>query len=263
MNGIIFDWHYLLGEFIGTFVLVLLGNGVCAVNNYKKMYGKSGGWLMIAVGWALAVLFGALIADACGAPGHLNPVVTITALLAIGMFAHLHAVLYFLMIAMQFAGAIFAQVVLNFLNWHHIKENDFSALKGSSCTGPTHRNAWVRNFSYEFIGTLLLLIVIFVVNVNNKLPYISISIVAIGLSLGAVTGYAINPARDLGPRLVYYAMTKLPAFRSSLIDEETKKIKAEYSADLKYGFLIPTLAPMTAAIVVGSGLLIKTLMSTM
>ncbi|TNK83560.1 aquaporin family protein [Mycoplasmopsis pullorum] len=251
----------LIGELLGTFALVLLGNGVVASVKFKNMFAANTrpNWVLITLAWGFAVFVGVIIANAFSTGAHLNPAVTVFATIkglkgtnAAGTVI-LKGVVY---IVAQFIGAALAQVTLNFLNWQHIKENDAELLKGSSCTGPSHRKAFAQNFGYEFIGTLVLLAFIlasgfgsnkmmiennnFGLDVLGPVP-VTFVVMAIGMSLGSVTGYAINPARDLAPRLVYFATTKL--FK--------KQIKNPVSPDFAYGLSVPVAAPLFAGVVMG------------
>lgn len=247
-----------LSELFGTFFLILLGNGVNASNSFKNMFAhKTGGnWVVIILGWGFAVMIGVLVALGISnfAGAQLNPAVTMFVLIsalqgATSSTAGLMVGIAIMNIVAQFLGAIFAQIILNIINWQHIKENNAAVLKGTSCTAPSHPGKWFNNMSYEFLGTVVLLVVILSVGrkLNNggsfqstMLPVV-LTVMAIGLSLGSATGYAINPARDLGPRLVYFATAKI--FKSKLIEP--------VPADFKYGLLVPGLMPMIGGIVVG------------
>ncbi|MEE3928136.1 MIP/aquaporin family protein [Mycoplasmopsis ciconiae] len=250
-----------LSELVGTFFLILLGNGVNASNSFKNMFAKKtgGNWVVIILGWGFAVMAGIIAALAISnfAGAHLNPAVTMFAFISAlvdkanvgttsGALLFGFAIVY---IIAQFLGAMIAQTLLNVMNWQHIKENELAVLKGTSCTGPSHRNAWFNNGLYEFMGTFVLLFIILAVSKNANaggsfqgtiLPVVFI-VMSIGLSLGSATGYAINPARDLGPRIIYFATAKLYG----------KKLINPVSADFTYGLLIPGLMPMLAGIVVG------------
>ncbi|APJ38166.1 MIP/aquaporin family protein [Mycoplasmopsis pullorum] len=242
----------LIGELLGTFALVLLGNGVVASVKFKNMFAANTrpNWVLITLAWGFAVFVGVIIANAFSTGAHLNPAVTVFLTIKglkgtdAAAAVILKGVVY---IVAQFIGAALAQVTLNFLNWQHIKENDAELLKGSSCTGPAHRKAFAQNFGYEFIGTVVLLasILAFAFGSNRldalgPIP-VTFVVMAIGMSLGSVTGYAINPARDLAPRLVYFATTKL--FK--------KQIKNPVSPDFAYGLSVPVAAPLFAGVVMG------------
>ncbi len=196
-----------LGEVIGTMLLVLLGDGVVANVVLSKTKGNSSGWIVIATAWALAVFVGAYsVAAVSGA--HLNPAVTIGLIVA-GKFDPASAPIY---IAGQFLGA-FIGAVLVFLHYYpHWSETQDPALKlAVFSTGPAVRNtAW--NLVSEIIGTFVLVFGILAIDGpvmdNGSFGALGIIPVAflvwvIGLSLGGTTGYAINPARDLGPRIAH------------------------------------------------------------
>ncbi|QZE12681.1 aquaporin family protein [Mycoplasma sp. Ms02] len=250
---------YILGELFGTAVLIIFGNGVVASASFKNMFAKNNrnNWVLITLAWGLAVLMGVITAVGIGAPtAYLNPAVAVFDFVAnvgkegvnVG-----HAVLSFVLLTLAtFVGAALGQAALNFINWRHIKENDAAVLKGSSCTGPSHRDAFVQNFSYELLGTLLLIGLIVLVgrNGNAATPElgfvghfgVTAIVMAIGMSLGSVTGYAINPARDLSPRLVFLATQKLFG----------KHIQNHTSADLSYGLSVPFAAPLLGGLIVGA-----------
>ena len=199
----------VLGEFMGTLVLILMGNGVVANVLLKKSKGEGAGWMVIATGWGLAVMTGVFTAIAFGSPGaHLNPAVTLGAAVATGDFSK------FLPFALaQMAGAIAGAALVWIFYFPHWSETPEADLKRACfCTSPAIR--WpVFNFVSEVIGTFVLVLVadsIFSKAVaaggpsGGLGPYLVGSLVwAIGLSLGGTTGYAINPARDLGPRIAH------------------------------------------------------------
>ncbi|WEV45103.1 aquaporin family protein [Streptococcaceae bacterium ESL0687] len=196
----------VLGEFVGTFFLVLLGDGVCAAVNLKKSKAEGAGWLAIAFGWSMAVTMAAFMSGYLG-PAHLNPAVTIA--MAINGATPVSQVLPFILA--QLAGA-FLGVILVWLaylpHWDQTKDQD--AILGSFATGPAVRN-YTANFVTEAIGTFVLLFGIlsfgrqdFAGGVNTFA--VGGLILALGLSLGGPTGYALNPARDLGPRLAHQVL---------------------------------------------------------
>lgn len=203
------------GEFIGTSVLLVLGAGVVANVSLKKTLAEGNSpWLLITTGWGLAVFVAVFISG--GVSGaHLNPAVTL-ALAISGKFAWSMVPGYMLA---QLLGAMFG----SWLNYqlyytHYQATEDEGAVKGTFCTGPAIPNTF-RNLLSEVYGTFFLVLGIFFLtsaslaipgteNVQLDLGSISALPVAflvwvIGISLGGTTGYAINPARDLGPRIVY------------------------------------------------------------
>jgi glycerol uptake facilitator protein len=197
-----------LGEFLGTMILILLGDGVVAGVLLKRSKGEGGGWIVITAGWAFAVTAGVFTAVACGSSdAHLNPAVTLGFAVRAGSFGK--CLPY---ITAQLLGAI-AGAALVWLHYlPHWKETPDAATKLSCfCTHPAIRNA-VANLISEIIGTAVLVFVVGAIFSKAVAasgpgalgPYLVGSLVwGIGLSLGGTTGYAINPARDLGPRVAH------------------------------------------------------------
>ncbi|NRS17427.1 aquaporin family protein [Brevibacillus sp. HB1.4B] len=192
-----------VGELIGTMILIILGAGVCAGQNLKKAYSQNGGWIVITLGWGLAVACGAYaVGSISGA--HLNPALTI-ALASIGQFPWEHVPGY---IAAQLIGAFMGATFVWIFYYPHWREtNDAGAKLGVFATGPAIPNI-VANLFSEILGTFFLVLGLLAIGANKFAeglnPFIvGFLIVAIGLSLGGTTGYAINPARDLGPRLAH------------------------------------------------------------
>ncbi|SDF45850.1 MIP/aquaporin family protein [Sporolituus thermophilus] len=198
----------LLGEFFGTAVLIVFGSGVVANVLLKKSKAEGAGWIVITAGWAFGVIMGVFCAIAAGAPqADLNPAVTLAKTL-MGVYTVPHAVATMLAeLAGAFTGAVI--VWLAFLPHWEITE-DQGAKLGIFCTGPAIRN-YSANLLCEIIGTVILIVPIFAIfskavgGIAQGLgPYlVGILVWGIGLSLGGPTGYAINPARDLGPRLAH------------------------------------------------------------
>jgi glycerol uptake facilitator protein len=199
----------ILGEFIGTLVLILLGDGVVACVLLKRSKAEGAGWMVITAGWAFAVVGGVFAAIACGSKdAFINPAVTLGFAISSGDYSKLLPYA-----TAQLAGA-FVGAALVWLHYlPHWKETSDTGLKlGVFCTGPAIRNA-VANLISEIIGTFVLVFVsaaIFSKAVAKDGlaaglgPYLAGCVVwAIGLSLGGTTGYAINPARDLGPRIAH------------------------------------------------------------
>ncbi|HEY6306146.1 MAG TPA: MIP/aquaporin family protein [Candidatus Angelobacter sp.] len=197
------------GEFMGTLVLVLLGDGVVAGVLLKRSKVEGSGWIVITTGWAFAVMAGVFTAIACGSKGaYINPAVTLGFAVSIGDY---HNVLP--LIAAQMLGAIVGAMLVWIHFLPHWRETPDPSLKlGVFCTAPAIRSAGANLIS-EIIATLVLVFVgaaIFsktvaaVGLVGNMGPYLVGCLVwGIGLSLGGTTGYAINPARDLGPRIAH------------------------------------------------------------
>ncbi|MDQ8168578.1 MAG: aquaporin family protein [Gemmatimonadota bacterium] len=198
-----------LGEFIGTLVLILLGNGVVAGVLLEKSKSYGAGWIVITVGWGIAVLCGVMVALALGAPGELNPAVTLANVLA-GTRTTADAVVH---VAAQMAGAIAGATLvwLHYLN-HWGLTRDPGAILACYCNAPAVRRT-LPNLLSEIIGTMVLVIVATAIGTSgvagvtpasNLGPVLVGALVwGIGLSLGGPTGYAINPARDLGPRIAH------------------------------------------------------------
>ena len=199
----------LFGEFMGTLVLILMGNGVVAAVLLKRSKAEGAGWAVITAGWAFAVMCGVFTAIACGSPdGHLNPAVTLGAAVVSGDFSK-----FFPYALAQIAGAVSGAVLVwvqYFPHWRETKEPELKLACFS--TSPAIRT-FVPNLLSEIIGTFVLVFVagaIFSKAVSSSGPvvglgpYLVASLVwGIGLSLGGSTGYAINPARDLGPRIAH------------------------------------------------------------
>jgi len=199
-----------LAEIIGTMLLIVLGDGVVANVLLKRTGGNNGGWIVITTGWGLAVAV-AIYSVGWISGGHLNPAVTI-AFAAIGQFAWAKVPQY---IAGQMIGA-FAGAVVVWLAYfpHWGATEDKVAVRSVFCTAPAIRRfGW--NMVTEIIGTFILVFgALAIPSVKNLVPnsgfstglgplLVGVIVWSIGLSLGGPTGYAINPARDLGPRLAH------------------------------------------------------------
>ncbi|WP_300602049.1 MIP/aquaporin family protein [Niabella sp.] len=191
-------------ELVGTFFLIILGNGVVANVVLNKTKGNSGGWIVITMGWAMAVFVGVFVSSkASGA--HLNPAVTV-ALAYLGKTAPAVVPQY---LGGQLLGAMLGQLgVWAAYRQHFIETDDTAAKLAVFSTGPAIRNAG-HNLLTEAIGTFLLILsVLFIIAPSNSLGAldalpVAFIVLAIGLSLGGPTGYAINPVRDLGPRIMH------------------------------------------------------------
>jgi glycerol uptake facilitator protein len=218
----------LIAEFIGTAMLILFGNGVVANVLLSKTNGKDAGWLAISAGWGIAVFIGAFCAnDFSGA--HLNPAVTIAMLVAgkIGISAAIGYVFA------QLFGAMLGAVLVYLFYFQHFRMSDNANVKlACFSTAPVVRSFPQAAFC-EMIGTFALILPIFLMVtpslIQGKEPVdtdpilglgslgylpVAILVLGIGLSLGGTTGYAINPARDLGPRIVH-ACLPIPGKRDS------------------------------------------------
>lgn len=197
------DMTQIAGEFIGTLILILLGDGVCAAVNLNKSKAQASGWIVIALGWAMAVTMGVYISGFMG-PAHLNPAVTI----AMAMTGAISGSLVVPFILAQMLGAIVGAILvwLAYLP-HWAATEDDGAILGTFATGPAIRN-YTANLVTEAIGTFVLVLGLLAFTQNDfaagtNVFAVDALILAIGLSLGGPTGYAINPARDLGPRIAH------------------------------------------------------------
>ena len=195
-------------EFLGTFVLVVLGCGVVACVSLRKSKGESAGWIVVTLAWGLAVMCGVLIAGPYSG-AHLNPAVTL-GLAAAGKFPWAYVVPF--IVAQILGGILGAMLVYVFYKDHFDATEDAESKLGVFSTIPAIRNH-KRNLIREIIGTfVLVLVILFIGDEGNSsqvglgsigaLP-VALLVVAIGMSLGGTTGYAINPARDLGPRIAH------------------------------------------------------------
>jgi glycerol uptake facilitator protein len=206
-----------LGELLGTGLLILLGDGVVAGVLLARSKAENSGWIVITLAWGLAVFVGVIVAGPITG-AHLNPAVTI-GLASIGATPWSDVPLY---LAGEFAGAFIGAVLvyLHYLPHWSVTENADLKLAVFS-TGPAIRNT-TANLVSEFIGTFVLVFVILTFGNSGDaaglaslgaLP-VALLVVVIGLSLGGTTGYAINPARDLGPRIAHFLLP-IPGKRDS------------------------------------------------
>lgn len=209
----------LVGELLGTFLLILLGNGVVANVVLKETKGHDSGWVVISLGWGMAV-FVAVWCVAAASGAHINPAVTL-GLAAAGKFAWADVAGYLLaQMVGAFAGAVF--VFLVYRDHYRVTE-DAAAKLATFSTGPAIANP-VTNLLSEGVGTFVLVLAVLLavdpsfnlvgqvgeatqevkvgLGALGALP-VGLLVLSIGLSLGGTTGYAINPARDLGPRLAH------------------------------------------------------------
>jgi glycerol uptake facilitator protein len=221
-------------EVIGTGLLILLGDGVVAGVLLAKSKAQNSGWVVITFGWAMAVAM-AVYAVGRFDGAHLNPAVTL-GLAVIGVTQWSDVPVY---IAGEFVGAFIGAVLVYAHYSHHFAETEDPGLKlAVFSTGPAIRNT-VLNFTSEFIGTFVLVFGVLAIG-GNKGPGVSgltpllvgLLVFAIGLSLGGPTGYAINPARDLGPRIAHFLLP----------------IAGKGSSDWSYAW-IPVVAPIAGGIV--------------
>lgn len=221
-----------VSEMLGTMILIILGDGVVANVVLKKTKAENSGWMVISTGWALAVTIPVFIfGNISGA--HFNPAVTI-GMAFIGSFPWSNVGIY---IAAQLIGAFLGAIIVwIYYRPHFNATEDKEAKLAVFCTQPAIRDIY-SNFICEFIGTFILVFAILGVGntkmINGLSPIVVGGIIwAIGLTLGGTTGYAINPVRDLGPRIAHYILP----------------IKDKGSSDWKYA-LIPVAAPICGGIV--------------
>jgi len=239
------------GELIGTAVLIIFGNGVVANVLLNKSKGQNSGWIVITFGWAMAVYIGVFISEPYS-KAHLNPAVTL-GLAAAGKFDWSKVPTYILA---QLVGAMIGSLIGWLAYREHFKETADANLKlAVFSTGPAIRS-YADNLITELIGTFLLVFgVLYIlgpsISINGTkgdlglgaigaFP-VALLVLGIGLSLGGPTGYAINPARDLGPRIMHFILP-IPAKRDS---------------DWSYSW-VPILGPCLGAILAAwvSGLLL-------
>ncbi|UOP05034.2 MIP/aquaporin family protein [Conchiformibius kuhniae] len=233
-------------EILGTALLILLGNGVVAGSVLKNTkIGTGGGWMVITTAWAFAV-YAAVVVAGPASGAHLNPAVSI-GLATAGLFEWAQVPMY---IAAQFIGAMLGAVLVwLFYGDHFAITEDEGAKRACFCTEPAIRNL-PRNFFNEAMGAFVLLLVIFYIVGSGEITLpqqdaatpiglgslgalpVAILVWVIGLSLGSTTGYAINPARDGGPRIVL-----------TLLGNKLGGVKPDWG----YG-IVPLTAPIVGAV---------------
>ncbi|GAA4926531.1 MIP/aquaporin family protein [Streptomyces coeruleoprunus] len=215
-----------IGEIIGTAVLILLGGGVVAAVVLKRSKAQNAGWVAITFGWGFAVMTAVYMTGSLSG-AHLNPAVTVGIALNNGEWKN---------VPVYIAGQMLGAMIGAFLVWvayygqfqAHLRDPEITSkpvagaiegpgpVLGIFSTGPEIRNVW-QNLATEIIGTLVLVLAVLTQGLNNDGKGLNVLgglivafvVVGIGLSLGGPTGYAINPARDLGPRIVH-ALLPLP-----------------------------------------------------
>lgn len=213
-------WTKCVFEFIGTLVLVLMGDGVCAATTLEKSKAKGAGWLVITVAWGFAVMCGALIAGPYSG-AHLNPAVSLGLAVA-GTFPWKEVLPY--CVAQMLGGFAGAWIVYVFYMDHYKASTaNPEGILGTFCTMPAIPRKGMNLLS-EIIATCMLVFLILAIGAKGNTPTvglggvgtfpISFVIMALGMSLGGTTGYALNPARDLGPRCVH-ALIPLEGKRDS------------------------------------------------
>ncbi len=223
----------ILAEFTGTGLLILLGNGVNANVILAKSKGNNSGWIVIAFGWAIAVFVGVYVSAAMGGDAHLNPAVTIGDAVKSNDWSKVPDY-----IAAQMLGAM-AGASLAWLSYrkHFNETTDVDGQLAVFCNAPAIKST-IDNLITEIIGTFVLVFAIFFItgadvklHSLDALP-VALLILGIGLSLGGPTGYAINPARDLGPRIMHFILP----------------IKNKRDSDWGYSW-IPVAGPIIGAVI--------------
>ena len=233
-------------EFLGTLVLILLGDGVCAATSLNKSKAQGAGWIVITMGWGFAVMTGVFIAGSVSG-AHLNPAVSIGCAIAGSM--EWSAVPGYV-VAQMLGGFVGAALVWLFYKDHYDLTDDPATKLGTFCTAPAIRGHYGRNFFCEALATWLLVFVILVFSVDANVPHLDAEgyhlhigmgelgalpvtylIMAIGMSLGGTTGYALNPARDLAPRLAHAVLP----------------IKGKGSSDWGYSW-VPVFGPIAGCV---------------
>ena len=196
-----------IGEFIGTALLIVLGDGVVANVVLNKTKGNNSGWIVISFGWAIGV-FVSVYTSAAASGAHLNPAVTLA-------FAILERISWN-DVPVYFGAQMLGAMTGAFIVWvsyrqHFAQTEDTNAKLGVFCTGPAIRSPF-NNIFTEIIGTFILVFgVLFIVAPQSSLGAldalpVALLVLGVGLSLGGPTGYAINPARDLGPRIMHFLL---------------------------------------------------------
>ncbi len=229
-----------LAEVFGTMLLILLGDGVVAGVLLAKSKANASGWIVITMAWAFAVFTGVVVAGPFSG-AHLNPAVTL------GVYVNtvldggtIDAALFVTYILGEFVGAMIGAFLVFLHYYPHWAETEDQGLKlAVFCTAPAIRNT-TFNFISEVIGTFVLIFVIFAFGNNGDakglaslgaLP-VALLVLVIGLALGGTTGYAINPARDLGPRIMHAILP----------------IAGKGHSDWSYSW-IPVVGPLTGAVI--------------
>lgn len=227
-----------VAELLGTALIIIFGDGVVANVLLKNSKGNNGGWIVIAFGWAMAVFIGVYV-SAAASGAHLNPAVTL-ALAYLGKFDWSLVPGYLL--AQLLGGMLGALLVWAVYRQHYDATTDADLQLATFCTGPAIRN-YPQNFLTECLATFIFVVAIlfiakptdatgqsFGLGALDALP-VALLVLGMGLSLGGPTGYAINPARDLGPRIIHFILP----------------IKGKRDSDWAYSW-VPVLGPVTGAL---------------
>ncbi len=225
-----------LGEFIGTAILIILGNGVVANVVLNQTKGNSSGWIVITFGWAIAVFTGVYSSTALGGGGHLNPAISI----GLAVFSDFESSMLPAYIGGQFAGAFIGAIIVWLTYKKHFDATaDPHAMLAVFCTSPAIRHP-IYNFITEAVGTFILALGALLMSkpsmtlgTLDALP-VALLVLGVGLSLGGPTGYAINPARDLAPRIAHFILP----------------ISGKKDSDWSYSW-IPVLGPIAGGMLAG------------
>lgn len=228
-----------VAELMGTALIIIFGDGVVANVLLKNSKGNNGGWIVIAFGWAMAVFIGVYV-SAAASGAHLNPAVTL-ALAYLGKFDWSLVPGYLL--AQLLGGMLGALLVWAVYRQHYDATTDADLQLATFCTGPAIRN-YPQNFLTECLATFIFVVAIlfiakptdatgqsFGLGALDALP-VALLVLGMGLSLGGPTGYAINPARDLGPRIMHFILP----------------IKGKRDSDWAYSW-VPVLGPVVGALI--------------
>lgn len=223
------DGYIILSELLGTMFLVLIGCGTNAAVNLKKTYAYNSGWLIICAGWAIGILVGINVATYSG--GHINPAVSFAQWI-VGAITFTEWIMYLIG---QMAGAMIGALIVAFIFWDHFKATDNkAAISGTFYTGPALSTNYLANLFVEIVGTFILIfaILMFVPTSGTSGSFFIAAVVfGIGVSFGSLTGFAINPARDLGPRIVH----------------QFSRIPNKGTTNWKYSW-VPVVGPFVAAV---------------
>ncbi len=213
-------WTKCVFEFIGTLTLVLLGDGVCAATTLERTKAKGAGWIVVTMAWGFAVMCGVFIAGPYSG-AHLNPAVTVGFAIA-GGFPWKDVLPY---CVAQMTGGFFGAglVYLYYTDHYKATTDNPDGILGTFCTMPAIDHKIVNLFS-EIVATCMLVFLILALATKGNTPEVGLGsigafpvtaiIMSMGMSLGATTGYAMNPARDLGPRCIH-ALIPLKGKRDS------------------------------------------------
>jgi len=223
----------VIGEFIGTILLITLGTGVVANVLLSESKGQNSGWIVITLGWAMAVFIGNYVCVKLGGSGHLNPAFTLGA----ALFTDFDQSLVFPYLLAQFGGAMLGATLTWMSYYSHFEKTTDAALKlAVFCNAPAIRKT-IPNLITEIIATAILVIAALGMS-HPKTAFVTIDalpialvVLAIGLCMGGPTGYAINPARDLGPRIAHFLLP----------------IQGKGQSDWSYSW-IPVIGPLLGAL---------------